>query len=109
MVEALGAEWLEGGNFRTRFAKPIYFDEPAVIRALVASRTGDRVTIEAVAHNAAGEICGSAQMSLSRARRPQPPHAETYPIAALPVERPQVSRAHLAAIRHVAIYQVHAA
>src|SRR5712691_5614523 len=73
VVEALGAEWLEGGSFRTRFAKPIYFDEPAVIRARGASRTGDRVTIEAVAHNAAGEICGSAQMSLSRARRPPPP------------------------------------
>ncbi len=42
VVEALGAEWLEGGSFRTRFAKPIYFDEPAVIRARVASRTGDQ-------------------------------------------------------------------
>ncbi len=107
VVEALGAEWLEGGSFRTRFAKPIYFDEPAVIRARVASRTGDRVTIEAVAHNAAGEICGSAQMSLSRARRPRPPHAETYPIAALPVERPQVSRAHLEGLRVLGTPELH--
>src|SRR5438093_4958945 len=73
VVEALGAYWLEGGSFRTRFAKPIYFDEPAVLRARVTSRTGDHVTIEAVAHNAAGERCGSAERSVSRALGPQPP------------------------------------
>ncbi len=45
VVEALGAEWLERGEFQTRFAKPIYYEEPATIRAGVASRTGDSVTV----------------------------------------------------------------
>src|SRR5213078_3767419 len=53
VVEALGAEWLEKGSFRARFTKPIYFEEPAVIRARVAARTGDDVIVEAAAHNAA--------------------------------------------------------
>src|SRR6266852_2433727 len=90
IVEALGAEWLESGSFRTRFAKPIYFEEPAVIRARVAARTADSVIVEAAAHNAAGEVCGTAQMSLSRALRPPPPDAGAYATAAMPVERPQV-------------------
>ena len=30
VVEALGSEWLENGSFRTRFARPIYFEEPAI-------------------------------------------------------------------------------
>ncbi len=99
VVEALGAEWLEKGSFRARFAKPIYFEEPAVIRARVAARTGDDVIVEAAAHNAAGEVCGTAQMSLSRAPRPQPPDAGAYATAAMPVERPQVSRALLEGLR----------
>jgi len=99
VVEALGAEWLEKGSFRARFAKPIYFEEPAVIRARVAARTGDDVIVEAAAHNAAGEVCGTAQMSLSRAPRPQPPDADAYATAPMPVERPQVSRALLEGLR----------
>jgi len=99
IVEALGAEWLEKGSFRTRFTKPIYFEEPAVIRARVAARTGDSVIVEAAAHNAAGDVCGTAQMSLSRAPRPQPPDAGAYATAAMPGERPQVSRALLEGLR----------
>src|SRR5438132_12897298 len=99
VVEALGAEWLEKGSFRARFAKPIYFEEPAVIRARVAARTGDDVIVEAAAHNAAGEVCGTAQMSLSRAPRPQLPDAGAYATAAMPVARPPVSRALLEGLR----------
>src|SRR6266852_2540772 len=84
IVEALGAEWLEKGSFRTRFTKPIYFEEPAVIRARVTARTGDSVIVEAAAHNAAGDVCGTAQMSLSRAPRAQPPDAGAYATAAMP-------------------------
>src|SRR5712692_2967418 len=99
IVEALGAEWLEKGTFRARFAKPIYFEEPAVIRARVAVRTGDSVLVEAAAHNAAGEVCGTAQMSLSRLPRLAAPDAGAYATAPMPVERPQVSRALLEGLR----------
>src|SRR5207245_9431692 len=65
IVEALGAEWLESGSFRTRFAKPIYFEEPAVIRASVAARTADSVIVDAAARNAAGRGCGHAPVRTS--------------------------------------------
>src|SRR5437773_1576312 len=64
VVEALGVEWLERGEFQARFAKPIYYEEPATIRARVASLTGDAVTIEVAAHNSLGEVCGTATMTL---------------------------------------------
>jgi len=53
VVEALGSEWLERGSFETRFAKPIYYEEPATVRAKVAARTADSVSIEVAAQKAA--------------------------------------------------------
>src|SRR4030088_1083610 len=55
VVEALGLPWLERGEFQTRFAKPIYYEEPAVIRARVGAKTSDEVTIEVAAHNSVDE------------------------------------------------------
>ena len=76
VVEALGAAWLEGGTFETGFAKPIYYEEPAVIRATVGAKTDDSVKIDVAAHNSVGEVCGTATMWLERGRdrrRPWPP------------------------------------
>ena len=95
VVEALGVEWLERGEFQTRFTKPIYYEEPATIRARVASRSEDAVTIEVAAHNSAGEVCGTATMSLDRRARPSAPAVAGYAAAPLPAERPRVTRAHL--------------
>src|SRR2546425_367865 len=80
-------------------ALPSHYGGPAVTRARGAARTADSVIVEAAAHNAAGEVCGTAQMSLSRALRPPPPDAGAYATAAMPVERPQVSRALLEGLR----------
>jgi hypothetical protein len=98
-VEALGVEWLERGEFETRFPKPIYYEEPATIRARVATRTGDSVTIEAAAHNSVGEVCGTATMSLSRGPRPSPPAVAGYAVAAVPAERPRATREHLEGLK----------
>jgi acyl-CoA thioesterase FadM len=95
VVEALGVEWLERGTFATRFAKPIYYDEPATVRAKVAARTADSVTIEVAAHNSAGEVCGTAMMTLSRGQLSSPPAVGGYAVAPVPVERPRATRAHL--------------
>ena len=96
VVEALGAEWLERGAFETRFAKPIYYEEPATIRARVSARTAEAITIEVAAHNSVGEVCGTATMSLDRSgrarRRPWSPTTRWRP---LPAERPRATRAHL--------------
>jgi acyl dehydratase len=99
VVEALGAEWLERGAFETRFAKPIYYDEPATIRAKVSARTGDAVTIEVAAHNSVGEVCGTATMSLDRSARPALPVLADYPVAPVPAERPPATRAHLESLQ----------
>src|SRR5712692_8562335 len=50
VVEALGLSWLEGGTFETGFARPIYYEEPAVIRATVSAKSADSVPIDVAAH-----------------------------------------------------------
>lgn len=99
VVETLGAEWLERGTFETRFAKPIYYEEPATIRAEVTARTADSVTIEVAAHNSTGEVCGTATMTLSPGQLPSPSAVGGYTVAPLPVERPRVTRAHLESLK----------
>ena len=99
VVEALGIEWLERGEFHTRFAKPIYYEEPATIRARVASRSADAVTIDVAAHNSAGEVCGTATMTLDRGASPTPPAIAGYLVAPVPAERPHVTRAHLESLK----------
>src|SRR5262245_16032696 len=95
VAQALGEEWLDRGAFAARFAKPIYYEEPATIRARVTARTDTSVTIEVGAHNSAGELCGSATMSLDRRRAASPPAVGDYVVAPLPEERTQVNRAHI--------------
>jgi hypothetical protein len=99
VVEALGAAWLEGGTFETGFAKPIYYEEPAVIRATVGAKTDDSVKIDVAAHNSAGEVCGTATMWLERGPRPSPPLASEYAVAPVPSERPRVTREHLEGLK----------
>ena len=95
VVEALELAWLERGEFQARFAKPIYYEEPATVRARVSAKTGDSVTIDVAAHNSVGEVCGTATMTLDRGARPVPPVVAGYAVAPLPAERPRVTRAHL--------------
>ncbi len=99
VVEALGVEWLERGEFETRFAKPIYYEEPATIRAKVTARSAEAVTIEVAAHNSVGEVCGAATMSLDRSAPPAPPVVADYPVAPVPSERPRATRAHLESLQ----------
>src|SRR5215472_2111034 len=99
VAEALGEEWLERGAFETRFAKPIYYEEPAIIRARVTRRTDTVVTIEAGAHNSADELCGTATMSLDLSLAARPPAVDDYAVAPLPEERPHVTRAHLEGLK----------
>jgi len=97
VVAALGEPWLERGTFRARFLSPIYFDEPVVIEAAVASLTGQSVAIETRAVNSAGELCATATFGLTEGASPAAPDLGNYPAAALPDERPRVSREVLAA------------
>lgn len=96
VVEALGPAWLERGTFRTRFAKPVYFDEAITVRSSVAARTEEAIVIEARALNAAGEACGTATLGLPLGPVPTAPEVAAYPTAPLPTERPPVSREFLA-------------
>ncbi len=99
VVEALGLEWLERGEFQARFAKPIYYEESATIRATVAARTAEAVTIDVAAHNSVGEVCGTATMTLDRGSRPSAPVVAGYAVAPVPAERPHVTRAHLESLK----------
>jgi hypothetical protein len=99
VVEALGVEWLERGEFETRFAKPIYYEEPAVVRARVSAKTADVVTIEVAAHNSAGEVCGTATMTIGTGAKLSPPLVSEYAVAPVPTERPRVTRAHMEGLK----------
>src|SRR3970040_1692635 len=99
VVEALGAEWLQGGGVETRFRHRISHAEPATVRAKVAARAADSVTIEVAAHNSVGEVCGTATMTLSRGQLPSPPAVGGYVVAPVPVERARVTRAHLESLK----------
>jgi hypothetical protein len=95
VVEALGPEWLERGTFSVRFAQPIYYDEPAVVRARVAEGSPERGVIEVGAYNAEDQRCATATMEVSRADAPPAIDAGRYPAAPLPEVRPAVSRERL--------------
>jgi acyl-CoA thioesterase FadM len=99
VVEALGLPWLERGEFQTRFAKPIYYEEPAVIRARVSAKASDGVTIEVTAHNSVDEVCGTATMTLAAGGHASPPLVTEYDVAPVPAERPRVTRAHLEGLK----------
>jgi len=97
VVAALGPAWLERGTFSVRFAKPVYFGERATIRATVADRTDETVSIAVRALDAAGATCATATMALSPGGPVPAPAGDAYPAAPLPAERPLVSRDVLAA------------
>ncbi len=99
VVAAFGPAWLDHGRFSVRFAKPVYFGEPATIRTSVAARSTDEVTIQARAENREGEVCATATMSLPRGPLLTRPDVAAYPAVPLPEERPTATRAHLGALR----------
>lgn len=99
VVAAFGPGWLDHGRFSVRFAKPVYFGEPATIRTSVAAHSKDEVTIQARVVNREGEVCATATMSLPRGPLLSLPDVVAYPAAPLPTERPTATRAHLGALR----------
>ena len=96
VVAALGVGWLERGRFLTRFASPVYFEEPITIRATAAPGAADEIAIDVQALNGAGTVCATARMSLPAGTPGPGPDPARYPAAPLPAERPPVSRAVLA-------------
>ncbi len=95
VVEALGMDWLERGGFAARFAKPIYYGEPATIEATVSERSEERFGIEVLARDQGGEVCGRGTFTLPD-RPGTPPDAARYPAAPLPSVRQPVTREFLA-------------
>ena len=91
VVAAFGRAWLERGRFSVRFTRPVYFDERVTVRSRAAERSGDTITLDSEVVNAAGETCATGNMSLPD-HAPPAPDVGAYPAAALPAERPLVSR-----------------
>jgi hypothetical protein len=97
VVAALGGAWLDHGTFSVRFAKPVYFSEPVMVRASVAAHSKDQVTIQARVVNDQGEVCATATMGLPLGPLLAMPDVSAYPAGPLPAERPVASRAVLEA------------
>jgi hypothetical protein len=94
LVEALGAAWLERGTATVRFLKPILDGEEVLVTGAITSREAAGLAASVTGSTAAGGECAVLAASLS-AGLPTPVNLATYGTAALPAERPPVSRAYL--------------
>lgn len=84
---ALGRDWLERGDMTGKFIKPIYDEEPVIVKARVAET--DPIRIVVTAENTAGELCGVGEASYSD---PAPPFDLTkYTLAPPPAKEDRLA------------------
>ena len=97
LVEAFGRDWLERGTAAAKFVKPIFEGDDVLVTARVTGRDRDGVALALTASTPNGGECAVGTATLpDRASAPVDPAG--YPEAALPDDRPDVSREHLASI-----------
>lgn len=106
VVAALGESWLARGSAWARFAKPVYYEEEAVVQARVAERAAGAVSLDLAVLNSAGELCATGQAALGPLEGAVPDLAR-YPAAPLPEERPPASREALETREHLGTPWLH--
>ena len=97
LVAALGPGWLDRGTASVRFARPVLDGEAATMSATVAARDSTVTRVELVADTERTPGCALLSATLP-AGRPTPVNLALYAERPLPVDRPPVSREHLAAL-----------
>jgi acyl dehydratase len=96
IVEALGPAWLARGTASVKFVKPVQDGEEVTVTGKITEREVSGVSAQVSARTAAGE-CVIGTVTLPSGV-PTPVNPALYPAAALPAERPPVSREHLASL-----------
>ena len=97
LVETLGPAWLERGTASVRLLKPVLDGEEVTVTGAITARYARGLTAALAASTAASGECAVLQATLP-AGSPTPVNLALYREAPLPEERPEVSRAHLAAL-----------
>lgn len=97
LVAVLGPAWIERGTAVVRFLKPVLDGEEVTVAGAVTARDAAGVTATLTATTAAAGTCAEVGVTLP-AGTPTPVNLALYPVAPLPEPRPEVTRAHLAAL-----------
>jgi acyl dehydratase len=97
LVEAFGRDWLERGTAAVKFVKPIFEGDAVLVTARVTGREGDGLALALSATTPNGGECAVGTATLPD-RAPAAVDPARYPEAALPDDRPDVSREHLASV-----------
>jgi acyl dehydratase len=97
LAEAWGQEWLSRGTASVRFVKPVLEDEMVVVAGALDGARRDGVSASLTATTGGGGLCASLDATLP-AGQPEALDVADYPAAPLPVERPEATRQHLAAV-----------
>ena len=97
LVEAFGRDWLERGTISVKFVKPILEGDEVLISGGVTGRASDGLAIALTASTAKNGDCAVATATLLD-RLPAAIDPAGYPEAALPDDRPEATRAHLASV-----------
>ena len=95
LAAGFGDAWLGRGTAHARFRRPIIDAEDVTVSGDVTARDARGVNASVAARTEAEGECGLAEVTLP-AGSPTPVNVTLYPKAALPAERPPVSREHLA-------------
>jgi acyl dehydratase len=97
LVEAFGRDWLDRGTAAVKFVKPIFEGDDVLVTARVTGKDSDGVALALTASTPSGGECAVGTATLpDRALAAIDP--ARYPQAALPDDRPDASREHLASV-----------
>lgn len=97
LAEAFGRDWLERGTISVKFVKPILEGDEVLVSGRITERQPDGLVMALTASTAKNGDCAVATATLPD--RPAPAiDPAGYPAAALPEDRPEATRAHLASV-----------
>lgn len=97
LVETLGRAWIGRGTATLRLARPVFEGEEVTVTGAITGREGAAVTATVTACTEASGPCATLAVSLP-AGLPTPVNRTLYREAALPAERPEATREHLASL-----------
>ena len=98
LVEAFGRDWLERGTISVKFVKPILEGDEVLVSGRVTEQGPGGLAVALTASTAMNGDCAVATATLPN-RPADAVDPAAYPQAALPDDRPEATRSHLASVR----------
>ncbi len=97
LVEAFGRDWLERGTISVKFVKPILEGDEVLVSGRVTEQGPGGLAVALTASTAKNGDCAVATATLPD-RPAESVDPAAYPQAALPGDRPEATRSHLASV-----------